>query len=271
MLETVRHFAVERLEEAGAEEVRRRHAEWLTELAETMAERTLAGEDMTVWLDRIQPEHDNIRAALAWSLEHEPELTLRQASSFRLFWEVRGNFREGLRWIEEALPYAGDMTPEVRFRGAGRQRSHRDPPRRSRSGAGAQGSRSGAGAGGRRRALDRPRAQRPRHGRGDAREVRRRNRDVRGERRAASASSTSRPGWERCSPTSVTSPASGATTTSRSSTPRRRWPSSRATSRTRPSPATTSAATTSRPAISSRRATGSNAPWRSPSSSASRR
>ena len=116
MLETVRHFAAERLEEAGAEEVRRRHAEWLTELAETMAERTLAGEDMTAWLDRIQPEHDNIRAALAWSLEHEPELTLRQASSLRLFWEVRGNFREGHAWIEEALPYAGDMTPEVRFR-----------------------------------------------------------------------------------------------------------------------------------------------------------
>jgi predicted ATPase/DNA-binding SARP family transcriptional activator/Tfp pilus assembly protein PilF len=116
MLETVRHFAVEQLEEAGAEELRRRHAEWLTELAETMAERTLAGEDMTAWLDRIQPEHDNIRAALAWSLEHEPELTLRQASSLRLFWEVRGLFREGLNWIEEALPYADDMAPEIRFR-----------------------------------------------------------------------------------------------------------------------------------------------------------
>ncbi len=116
MLETVRHFAVEQLEEAGADELRRRHAEWLTELAETMAERTLAGEDMTAWLDRIQPEHDNIRAALAWSLEHEPELTLRQASSLRLFWEVRGLFGEGLQWIEDALPYAADMTPEIRFR-----------------------------------------------------------------------------------------------------------------------------------------------------------
>jgi predicted ATPase/Tfp pilus assembly protein PilF len=117
MLETVRHFAVERLEETGADDLRRRHAEWLTELAETFATRTLAGEDMTMWLDRIQPEHDNIRAALAWSLEHDPELTLRQASSFRLFWEVRGNFREGLQWVEAALPYAGEMNPTVRFRG----------------------------------------------------------------------------------------------------------------------------------------------------------
>ena len=116
MLETVRHFAVEQLEEAGTDELRRRHAEWLTELAETMAERTLAGEDMTAWLDRIQPELDNIRAALAWSLEHEPELTLRQASSLRLFWEVRGLFSEGLQWIEDALPYAAGMSPEIRLR-----------------------------------------------------------------------------------------------------------------------------------------------------------
>ena len=114
MLETVRHFAVEQLEEAGADELRRRHAEWLTELAETMAERTTAGENATEWLDRIQPEHDNIRAALAWSLEREPELALRLASSLRLFWEVRGHTTEGARWLEQALPRGADATPEVR-------------------------------------------------------------------------------------------------------------------------------------------------------------
>jgi predicted ATPase/DNA-binding SARP family transcriptional activator len=115
MLETVRHFAVERLEETGATGVRRRHAEWLTELTETMAERTVAGEDATVWLDRIQPEHDNIRAALAWSLEEELELALRLASSLRLFWEVRGYFGEGRRWLEEALQRATDVPPLVRL------------------------------------------------------------------------------------------------------------------------------------------------------------
>ena len=117
MLETVRHFAVERLEEAGATDVRRQHAEWLTELAETMAERTtVGGEDATTWLDRIQPEHDNIRAALAWSIEEEPELALRLASSLRLFWEVRGHFGEGGRWLEEALQRAADAAPLVRLR-----------------------------------------------------------------------------------------------------------------------------------------------------------
>jgi predicted ATPase/DNA-binding SARP family transcriptional activator/Tfp pilus assembly protein PilF len=116
MLETVRHFAAERLQEAGDAGVRRRHAEWLTELAETMVERTLAGEDAKEWLDRIQPEHDNIRAALAWSLEEDPEVTLRLASSLRLFWEVRGHFSEGFRWLEDALPRAAGAAPEVRMR-----------------------------------------------------------------------------------------------------------------------------------------------------------
>jgi predicted ATPase/Tfp pilus assembly protein PilF len=117
MLETVRHFAVERLEEAGATEWRRRHAEWLTELAEAMAAGTYAGEDIPTWLDRIQPEHDNIRAALAWALEEAPDLALRLASSLRLFWEVRGHFSEGAGWLEEALPRAAGAAPEFRVRG----------------------------------------------------------------------------------------------------------------------------------------------------------
>ena len=114
MLETVRHFAVERLEESGSAEMRRRHAEWLTELAETMAERTTAGENAIAWLDRIQPEHDNIRAALTWAVGEDPELALRLASSLRLFWEVRGHTTEGARWLEQALPRGADAAPSVR-------------------------------------------------------------------------------------------------------------------------------------------------------------
>ena len=90
---------------------------------------TLAGEDAKVWLDRIQPEHDNIRAALAWSLENDPELALRLASSLRLFWEVRGHFSEGFRWIEEGLPRRADVAPEVRIEGIVRERNNRVPHR----------------------------------------------------------------------------------------------------------------------------------------------
>jgi predicted ATPase/DNA-binding SARP family transcriptional activator len=114
MLATVRAFALERLEETDGAAVRRRHAEWLTELAETLEERIVIGDD--VWLDRVQPEHDNIRAALAWSLEEAPELTLRLASALRTFWEVRGHFSEGQRWLEAALPRAPDAAPALRMK-----------------------------------------------------------------------------------------------------------------------------------------------------------
>jgi predicted ATPase/DNA-binding SARP family transcriptional activator len=116
MLETVRHFAVERLEEAGATEVRRRHSEWLIDLAETIESPAAAGEHSTAYLDGLQAEHDNIRAALAWSLEEEPAVALRLASALRTFWEVRGHLREGVGWLEEALPRAVDATPELRMK-----------------------------------------------------------------------------------------------------------------------------------------------------------
>jgi predicted ATPase/DNA-binding SARP family transcriptional activator len=114
MLETVRHFAAERLEEAGAGEVRRRHAEWLIELAESIETQTVR--DDRTWLDLVQPEHANIRAALAWSLEEAPELALRLAAGLQTFWEVRGHFSEGAGWIEEALPRAAAAEPGLRVK-----------------------------------------------------------------------------------------------------------------------------------------------------------
>ena len=114
MLETVRHFAVERLEEAGAAEVRLRHAEWLIELAESLEEKRIIGDD--VWLDLVHPEHDNARAALGWTLENAPVLALRLATGLKTFWEVRGRFAEGLRWVEEALVRAADAPPRLRMK-----------------------------------------------------------------------------------------------------------------------------------------------------------
>jgi predicted ATPase/DNA-binding SARP family transcriptional activator len=111
MLETVRHFAVERLEELGAGDLRRRHAEWLVELAETVSEQVTTGGDTTALIDRLQSEHDNIRVALAWSLDEAPELALRLAAALRIFWEVRGHFAEGARWLDEALERAAGAEP----------------------------------------------------------------------------------------------------------------------------------------------------------------
>ena len=114
MLEMVRHFAGERLEEDGAADVRRRHAEWLTHLAESLENQTVEGDD--VWLDLIQPEHDNARAALTWSLAEAPVLALRLASGLKTFWEVRGHFSEGFGWVEDALLRASDAPPQLRLK-----------------------------------------------------------------------------------------------------------------------------------------------------------
>ncbi|HZC74906.1 MAG TPA: BTAD domain-containing putative transcriptional regulator [Gaiellaceae bacterium] len=114
MLETVRQFAAERLAESGAEETRRRHARWLTDLAEAAKAANLAGEDPVPWLDRLEAEHPNIRAALGWAVEADVELALKLVTALRPFWEVRGHWAEGLRWADQAL--AADMAapPELR-------------------------------------------------------------------------------------------------------------------------------------------------------------
>jgi predicted ATPase/DNA-binding SARP family transcriptional activator len=114
MLETVRQFAAERLEETGASATRRRHARWLTDLAEAAKAANLAGEDPVPWLDRLEAEHPNIRAALGWSVESDVELALQLVTALRPFWEVRGHWAEGLRWADRALAADTVAPPELR-------------------------------------------------------------------------------------------------------------------------------------------------------------
>ena len=106
MLETVHEYAREKLQESGeAEEVRRRHAEYFLSLAEE-AEPKLRGSQQLEWLDRLEAEHDNMRAALSWSLEQggDVELGLRVAGALGWwFWGIRGPYGEGRKWLEEAL------------------------------------------------------------------------------------------------------------------------------------------------------------------------
>jgi non-specific serine/threonine protein kinase len=110
LLETIRQYATERLVEAGeAEVVRARHAAWCLALAEA-AVPELAGPDQAAWLDRLEQEHDNLRVALSWSLDHEVELALRLAANLWQFWERRGHFEEGGRWLAALLPQAPERT-----------------------------------------------------------------------------------------------------------------------------------------------------------------
>jgi predicted ATPase/DNA-binding SARP family transcriptional activator len=112
MLETVRRFAADRLEARDdAAAVRRRHAEWLTELAEKAETHVLGGADPAVWFGLLEPEHDNIRAALTWAVGADPVVALQLASSLRPFWEVRGHLDEGRRWLEQGLAAGGTEIP----------------------------------------------------------------------------------------------------------------------------------------------------------------
>ena len=111
MLETVREYALERLAEAGETDgLLARHAECYLALAE-QTEPRLIGPGQAAWLDRLQKEHDNLRAALRWLVEHGPaDHGLRLAAALRRFWRARGYLTEGRERLAAllALPLAGD-------------------------------------------------------------------------------------------------------------------------------------------------------------------
>lgn len=114
MLETVRQYALEKLKESGeAQDARRRHAAFYLTLAEE-AEKELAGPDQGEWFDQLEKEHDNLRAALLWSLEgDEPDIGLRLAAALWRMWNARGYMQEGRGWLEKALSRADDRpSPE---------------------------------------------------------------------------------------------------------------------------------------------------------------
>jgi tetratricopeptide (TPR) repeat protein len=119
MLETIREYALERLrEDLDEAAVGRRHAEYFVELA-VGAEPQLRSTAAAPALERLDPEHDNLRAALAWSLEHKPDACVRLVHALYLFWYIRGHYREGLHWYRRALTVVGD-DPSARARMAER-------------------------------------------------------------------------------------------------------------------------------------------------------
>jgi len=117
MLEPVRQYASEKLEEGGeAETIRGRHAEFFLELAEE-SDLGLWGPEEAVWLGRLETEHDNLRAALSWALGGgAPGLGLRMAAALSWFWNARGYYGEGARWLAEALSEGSAPDPNARAR-----------------------------------------------------------------------------------------------------------------------------------------------------------
>jgi non-specific serine/threonine protein kinase len=112
LLEPIRQYAMERLEAAGEAPVyRSRHAEAFLGLAETR-DVDPGGADEIASLERLEVEHDNLRSALRWTLDHEPaESGLRATAAMFRFWERQGLSSEGRTWLEQALAHAGDDAP----------------------------------------------------------------------------------------------------------------------------------------------------------------
>jgi tetratricopeptide (TPR) repeat protein len=110
----IREYARGRLADSGeGEELRERHVRCFLVLAET-AEPQLAGPEQLLWLDRLERELDNVRAAFAWSIEsQEFELGLRLGSALEQFWQTRGHMKEGRAQILRLLAESGATAPVV--------------------------------------------------------------------------------------------------------------------------------------------------------------
>ena len=105
MLELLREFGLDQLEASGeGETTRHRHADFFLSLAER-AELKLESMDQLEWINRMEQEHDNLRAALEWSktAEGAGDLCLRLAGTLGLFWEARGYFSEGRERLSSVL------------------------------------------------------------------------------------------------------------------------------------------------------------------------
>jgi predicted ATPase len=114
MLETIREYAAERLEESGeTEELRRLHAEFCVLLAENADSRIRSAEVLAA----VAEDEGNLRAALSYCAGgREPELMLRLAAALSGFWNLRDRWTEGSRWLEEAVQRGNRGPPKVQAR-----------------------------------------------------------------------------------------------------------------------------------------------------------
>jgi DNA-binding CsgD family transcriptional regulator len=115
LLEPVRQYALAQFDKSGGlEAARRRHAEYFLGLAEE-AQPRLQGPEETAWMNLLEEDHDNLRAALTWSLEHgEAETALRLSGALEEFWSACGHGSEGVSWLERALEVGGGAPPAAR-------------------------------------------------------------------------------------------------------------------------------------------------------------
>jgi predicted ATPase/class 3 adenylate cyclase len=115
LLETVRQYGWDTLVVSGeADAARTRHRDWYLALAEQVGPK-VRGPEQEFWIERIETELDNFRAALEWSLTEESrtEASVRLSAALWLFWRTRNYYSEGSRWLERALAHDGSAPPSL--------------------------------------------------------------------------------------------------------------------------------------------------------------
>jgi predicted ATPase/DNA-binding CsgD family transcriptional regulator len=135
LLEPVSQYAREGLDDHAEAILRSRHAAFYLDLAERAAA-GLRGNEQHHWLNRLERDQGNVRAALEWARQEDRVLELRLSVALAPFWEIRGHQREGLRRLGEALEHneaAGDLELRIHALGyAGRLALYFEPPTTSR-------------------------------------------------------------------------------------------------------------------------------------------
>jgi predicted ATPase/DNA-binding CsgD family transcriptional regulator len=119
MLETIREFGLEKLSTSGEfDVVQEQHARFFIALVGQEEANEMAQSALRTWLDRLEADHDNIRASLHWSgtAAGEAETGPRLTCALMMFWYVRGYFGEGRDWYERFLadPRSNEISPSVR-------------------------------------------------------------------------------------------------------------------------------------------------------------
>jgi predicted ATPase/class 3 adenylate cyclase len=108
MLETIREFGLEQLTEQGEFDLMRaRHANAFLRLAEEAAQ-LVTGRESKAWLDRLEVEHDNLRAAIQWAIESgDVETGVHLGAALWRFWQFRSHLEEGRHWLEALVVMPG--------------------------------------------------------------------------------------------------------------------------------------------------------------------
>jgi predicted ATPase/DNA-binding CsgD family transcriptional regulator len=107
-LESIHAYARDRLNDSGeGDEVVRRHVMWCASMCDEVAG-LAAAESEPAWIAAMERNHDNIRAALAWCSDHDPDTGARIAVGASIFWYVRNQLGEGRQWLELFLARATD-------------------------------------------------------------------------------------------------------------------------------------------------------------------